>query len=68
MGDRYANSDEKKKIIHMDSTNLYGHSMIQPLPYDEIEMWHGHADLQMNNFEEMLITPDNSDFGYFIEV
>ena len=29
----------------MDATNLYGHSMCQPLPYDETEMWHGDPDL-----------------------
>ena len=28
----------------MDATNLYGHSVSQPLPYDEIEMWHGDPD------------------------
>ena len=37
MGARYTKSDETKKILYMDSTNLYGHSMIQPLPYDEIK-------------------------------
>ena len=36
MGDRYVKSDENKKILDMDATNLYGHSMSQPLPYDEI--------------------------------
>ena len=35
MGDRY---DENKKIFYMDDTNLYGRSMSQLLPYDEIEM------------------------------
>ena len=35
MGDRYVKSNENKKIIYMDATNLYGHSMIQPLAYDE---------------------------------
>ena len=45
MGDRYVKSDENKKIIYMDATNLYGYSIIQPLPYDEIEMWHGDPDL-----------------------
>ena len=39
MGDRYVKSDENKKILYMDATNLYGHSIIQPLPYDELEMW-----------------------------
>ena len=67
MGDRYVKSDENKKIIYMDATNLYGYSMIQPLPYDEIEMWHGNPDLYMNLLEEILNTPDDSDIGYFIE-
>ena len=48
MGDRYVKSDENKKINHMVATNLYGHSMIQPLPYDGIEMWHGDPDLYLN--------------------
>ena len=68
MGDRYVNSDENKKIIYMDSTNIYGHSMSQPLPYDVIEMRHGHPDLYMNKLQKILYTPDDSDIGYFIEV
>ena len=31
MGDRYVKSDENKKIVYMDATNLYGHSMSQSL-------------------------------------
>ena len=42
--------------------------MSQPLPYDEIQMWHGHPDLYMNKLQEILNTPDDSDIGYFIEV
>ena len=38
MGDRYVNSIEKKKITYADANNLYGPSMNQPIPYDEIEM------------------------------
>ena len=67
MGDRYVKSDEKK-ILYSDSTNLSGHSMIQPLPYDEIEMWHGHPDLYMKWREEISNTPDDSDIVYFLEV
>ena len=52
----------------MDAPNLYGHSLIQVLPYDEIEMWHGHPDLYMNKLEEILNTPDDSDIEYFLEV
>ena len=68
MGDRYVKSDEHKKMIYMDAINIYGHSMIQPLHNDEIEMWHGHPDLYMNKLQEILNTPDDSDTGYFIEV
>ena len=67
-GDCYVKSDENKKILYMDATNLYEHFMIQLLPYDEIEMWHGHPDLYMNKLEEVLNTPDDNDIGYFIEV
>ena len=42
--------------------------MSQMLPYDEIEMWHGHPDLYMNWLDEILNTPDDSDIGYFVEV
>ena len=68
MGDRYVKSDEIKKILYMDATNFYGHSMSQFLPYDEIEMWHGHPDLYMNWLEEILNTPDDNEIGCFLEV
>ena len=68
MGDRYVKSDENKKILYMDATNLYGHSMCQPLPYDEIEMWHGDPDLYMNWSEEISNTSDDTDIEFFVEV
>ena len=62
MGDRYVRSDKNKKILYIDANNLYGHSMSQYLPYDEIKF--------DNNIklEDILNTPDDSDIGYFIEV
>ena len=42
--------------------------MSQMLPYDEIEIWHCHPDRYMNWLEEILNTPDDKDFGNFIEV
>ena len=63
MADRFVKSDENKKILYIDATNLYGNSMSQFLPYDEIEMWHGHPDLYMNWLEEILNTPDDSEIG-----
>ena len=68
MGDTYVKSDENNTVLYMDATNLYGHSMSQMLPYDEIEMWHGHPYKYWNWLEEILNTPDDSDIGYFLEV
>ena len=62
MGDRYIKSDENKKILYADANILYGHSMSQPLPFDEIKFD------QIVNLEDVLNTPDDSDIGYFIEV
>ena len=52
----------------MDATNLYGHSMSQMLPFDEIEMWYSHLNLYMDKLVEILKSPDDSDIGYFVEV
>ena len=52
----------------MEATNLYGNSMIQHLPYDKIEMWHGHPDLYMNTLDESLKSPVDSDIVKFSEV
>ena len=62
MGDRYIKSDKNKKILYIDANNLYGHSMSQYLPYDEIKF---NNDVKL---EDILNTPDDSDIGYFIEV
>ena len=68
MGDRYVKSDEDGKILYIDATNLYGHSMSQTLPCDEIEMWHGHPDKYWKWLDEILNTPDDNEIGYFLEV
>ena len=61
IGDRYVKSEDNKKFLYGVATNLNGHSLSQMLPYDEIEMLHGHLDLYMNELEEILETPDDSD-------
>ena len=68
MGNRYVKSDENNKILYIDATNLYGLSLSQFLPYDEIEMWHGHPDKYLKWLDINLITPDDADIGYFLEV
>ena len=68
MGDRYVKLDGNEKILYMDATNLYGFSMSQPLPYDNIEIWHGDKYIYMNKVGKILGTLDDSDTGNFIEV
>ena len=62
MGDTYIKSDETKKFLFIDVKNLYGHSMSQPLPNDEIKF-----DRNVK-LEYILNFPGDSDYGYLIEV
>ena len=62
MSDRYVKTDENKKILYIDATNLYGHSMSQMLPYYETKFEKNIC------LEEILNTPDDNEIGYFIEV
>ena len=68
MRNRYVKSDEKKYILYIDASNLYGHSRSQVLRFDEIEMWHGHPDLYRNKLEKILNTTHDSGVGCFNEV
>ena len=61
MGDRYIKSGENENILYIDDNKLYGHSMSQRLPYDENKF-----DRNVK-LEGILNTPDDSDFGYFVE-
>ena len=67
-GDRYVKTDENKDIFCVDAINLYGWTMSECLPYDEIEMWHGHPDLYMKKIEEISNNTDDSVIGHFVEV
>ena len=62
MGDRYIKSDDNKKILYIDANNLNGHSMSQPLPYDEFKI---EKD---NCLNKILNTPDDNEIGYFVEL
>ena len=67
MGDRYIKPFENKKIIYFDANNLYGHSVSQMLPYDEVQMWNGHRDFYMDELEAISNIPDDTHIGYFLE-
>ena len=62
MGDTYVKSDENNMIIYADATNLYGHSISQFLPNDEIKF---EKDICL---EEILNTSNDNKIGYFLEV
>ena len=57
-----------KTILYFDAINLYGWTMSESLPYDEIEMWHGHSNLYIDKLEEIKNTLDDSDVGCFSEI
>ena len=54
-------SNENNKIIYIDANNLYGWCMLQKLPYKNFEWCSDSLDTILN-------TPDDNDFGYFVEV
>ena len=59
MGDRYAKSDEIKKILYLDAALLYCHSMSQLLSVDEIKVERNVCS------KKILNTPNDSDMGFF---
>ena len=59
MVDRYVKTDENKKIIYIDASNLYGWAMSQFLFDDEID-----TD-KIVKLEDILSIPNGSDFGFF---
>ena len=61
-GDRNVKTDDNKNILYADANNLYGHSMSQPLRYNETKF---EKDICLNG---ILNTPDDKDIGYFEEV
>ena len=34
-----------QKSLYIDANKLYGYAMSEYLPFDGIEMWHGHPGL-----------------------
>ena len=62
MGVRYGISSKNTKILYIDRKNLYGYSMSQLLPYDEIRF-----DKSVE-LEELLNTPVDNDIGYFLGI
>ena len=71
MGDRHVQSDENKQILYIDANNLYGWAMSQYLPtgdFKKIKLCCEYDSVLMNEIKEDIFnTPDDNEFGYFIE-
>ena len=57
---RYFQKNGRLKILYTDANNLYGWTMIQPLPYG------GYECLTISS-DETIATADDSEFGYFVD-
>ena len=62
MGDRFVKSNVKKKILYIDATNLFGHSMSQPLPFDETKVGRNVC------LQYLINTADDTSNAYFLDV
>ena len=62
MGVKCTSSDEIKKKLYINATNLYGWAISQSLLYDEIKFD------RCVELEDNLNTPDDPYIGYFREV
>ena len=78
MGDRYVQStsgiqsDENTKLLYTDENKLYGWAMSQYLPtgdFKKIKFSENDDDLVLIDEikEDIINTPDDNDYGYFIE-
>ena len=62
MGDSFAESGEKRQIVHIDANNLYGWSMGQYLPNEDTKF------MKIVELEDISNTPNESNVGFFVEV
>ena len=75
MGPRYIESDENKKLLYNDANNLYGWAISQCLPTGDFKKIWSFAKFGCDNDEllideikeDILNTPDDNEYGYFIE-
>ena len=79
MGPRFIESNENTKLLYIDANNLYGWAMSQYLPTGDFKKMRSFAQEIMQSdsaeavalmneiTEDILNTPDDNEFGYFIE-
>ena len=75
MGPRYIESDEITKLLYIDANTLYGWAMSQYLPtgdFKKMKFLENDDSVQCDKLldeikEDTLSTPDDNEYGYFIE-
>ena len=75
MGPHYIESDENMKLLYIDANNLYGWAMSQYLPTGDFKKMRSFPKFGCDNDEllieeikeDILNTPDDNEYGYFIE-
>ena len=66
-GDRYIESDDNTKILHIDMNNLYGFAMLQHLPTGNFKIYENNS-ITESFVDKVLITHDCSNIGYVLIV
>ena len=68
MGNRHVQSDENKQILYIDANSLYGWAMSQYLPTGEFKKLQLPENYSQDHLvEDLLQTPDDNEYGYFID-
>ena len=74
MGPRYIESDENTKLLYIDANNLYGWAMSHYLPTGDFKKIkfgcdedYEYDELLIDESKDILYTPDDNEYGYFIE-
>ena len=66
-GDRYIESKNNIKILHIDMNNLYGFAMLQHLPIGNFQIYENNSITELF-VKKVLNTHDCNDIGYVIMV
>ena len=71
MGLRYIESDENTKLLYIDANSLYGRAKSQYFPngdFKKIKFLENDDSIQCDEVKEEIVnTPDDNEYGYFIE-
>ena len=68
MGNEYDMSKPTEYLQHLDTNNLYGWAMSQPLPTGEFKWIEIREDIELRKVVDMLVRNSDLGYGYLLEV